>query len=87
MNDRITHPFTIIVPKAAAATKEKKTTAKKAAAGTGGKRVSPYNQFMKTELAKVKLSHPNLNHREAFKMAAGNWKNAPENPSNSKGDE
>jgi YABBY protein len=39
---------------------------------------------MKTELPKVKAANPNLSHREAFKVAAGNWKSAPENPINKK---
>ncbi|KNC97655.1 uncharacterized protein SPPG_09438 [Spizellomyces punctatus DAOM BR117] len=48
---------------------------------TGGKRgASPYNQFMKTELAKVKADNPGIAHKEAFKVAASHWKNAPENP-------
>jgi hypothetical protein len=33
---------------------------------------SPYNQFMKTELGKVKKSNPNLSHKDAFKVAAQN---------------
>ena len=36
------------------------------------KKLTPYNSFMKTELAKVKKAHPNLSHKEAFKAAAGN---------------
>jgi len=41
---------------------------------------SPYNQFMKSELTKVKKANPNLNHKDAFKIAAQNWAKAPENP-------
>ncbi|TPX33672.1 hypothetical protein SeMB42_g07439 [Synchytrium endobioticum] len=82
----VTHPSTVTtinMPKVAKA--EKKSAPKKTPATTGsGKRVSPYNNFMKTELSKVKTSHPNLNHREAFKMAASNWKSSPENPTNKK---
>lgn len=33
---------------------------------------TPYNTFMKSELAKVKKAQPGLNHKEAFKAAAGN---------------
>ncbi|KAI8820963.1 uncharacterized protein EV422DRAFT_528567 [Fimicolochytrium jonesii] len=48
------------------------------AAGKRG--ASPYNLFMKTELAKVKQENPNIAHKEAFKLAASNWKNSPANP-------
>lgn len=44
------------------------------------KKLSAYNVFMKTELAKVKAANPKLDHKEAFKVAAGNWKNSPQNP-------
>ncbi|KAJ2889435.1 hypothetical protein IWW38_004711, partial [Coemansia aciculifera] len=60
----------------------KKTAIKKT--GAGGKKLSAYNVFMKTELAKVKNNSPGMNHKDAFKVAAGNWKNAPENPINAK---
>jgi hypothetical protein len=35
---------------------------------------------MKTELPKVKAENPGMNHKEAFKLAAGNWKDSPDNP-------
>ncbi|KAI8973275.1 hypothetical protein BDF20DRAFT_881486 [Mycotypha africana] len=50
------------------------------------KKVSPYNNFMKTELAKVKEANPGIAHKEAFKLAAQNWSKAPENPKNKKDD-
>ncbi|CAI2166112.1 17731_t:CDS:2 [Funneliformis geosporum] len=56
-------------------------TAKKATA------ISPYNKFMKTELPKVKADNPNISHREAFKVAAQRWKDAPENPKNKEEEE
>ncbi|KAJ2445480.1 hypothetical protein GGF42_005988 [Coemansia sp. RSA 2424] len=59
----------------------KKAAPKKAA---GGKKLSAYNVFMKTELAKVKSDSPGMNHKDAFKKAASNWKTAPENPINAK---
>ena len=46
------------------------------------KKASPYNAFMKTEIAKVKLTTPGIAHKEAFKKAASNWATAPENPKN-----
>ena len=36
------------------------------------KKVSPYNNFMKEEIAKLKKAQPKLAHKEAFKMAAAN---------------
>ncbi|CEG80458.1 hypothetical protein CU097_015883 [Rhizopus azygosporus] len=50
------------------------------------KKMSPYNNFMKTELAKVKKENPDIAHKDAFKKAAENWKNAKENPKNKKDD-
>ncbi|KIM79803.1 hypothetical protein PILCRDRAFT_822979 [Piloderma croceum F 1598] len=49
---------------------------KKTKSGGGGKRLSPYNKFMKTELARLKETEPNMAHMDRFKLAAGNWKNA-----------
>ena len=37
---------------------------------------SAYNNFMKVEIAKVKAADSELNHKDAFKKAAGNWKTA-----------
>ncbi|KAI9315228.1 hypothetical protein BX666DRAFT_1960521 [Dichotomocladium elegans] len=48
------------------------------------KKVSPYNKFMKEELAKVKAAQPGIAHKEAFKKAAQNWASSPENPKNKK---
>ena len=33
---------------------------------------SPYNKFMKDEIARVKKAQPGLDHKEAFKAAAAN---------------
>ena len=44
--------------------------------------LSAYNVFMKAEVAKVKAEHPQLAHREAFKMAAERWQASPMNPQN-----
>mmetsp|Transcript_27538 Transcript_27538/g.80956 ORF Transcript_27538/g.80956 Transcript_27538/m.80956 type:complete len:183 (-) Transcript_27538:576-1124(-) len=43
---------------------------------------SAYNLFMKDEVAKVKAEHPELRHRDAFKMAAERWAESPKNPQN-----
>ncbi|KAJ3113963.1 hypothetical protein HDU96_002701 [Phlyctochytrium bullatum] len=41
---------------------------------------SAYNVFMKTELPRIKQASPGLSHNEAVRVAAANWKMAPENP-------
>ncbi|KAF8978605.1 hypothetical protein BGZ46_006280 [Entomortierella lignicola] len=61
----------------------KEKTTKKSTTG-GAKKLSPYNKFMKSELAKVKAEKPTLGHKEAFKEVASRWKDAPENPKNAK---
>ncbi|KAI9005373.1 hypothetical protein HDU85_001458 [Gaertneriomyces sp. JEL0708] len=66
------------MPKAAA---EKKAPAEKKTTKRGA---SPYNLFMKSELAKVKAEKPDLSHKEAFKEAASRWATAKENPKNQK---
>jgi len=44
--------------------------------------LSAYNVFMKGEVANVKSEHPELPHREAFKLAAERWQSSPMNPQN-----
>lgn len=34
---------------------------------------SDYNIFMQTEMAKIKISHPNLSHKDRFKLAASRY--------------
>lgn len=41
---------------------------------------SPYNAFMKGEIMMIKRENPYIDHKEAFKMAASNWKSSPMNP-------
>ncbi|TPX66252.1 hypothetical protein SpCBS45565_g04580 [Spizellomyces sp. 'palustris'] len=78
---------------------DKVSSPKKAATGSK-RGASPYNLFMKvrqtdpvpaaavlrsaSELAKVKAETPTIGHKEAFKVAASHWKDAPENPKNKK---
>ncbi|KAF9384009.1 hypothetical protein CPB97_006023 [Podila verticillata] len=58
---------------------------KSAKKSTGGaKKLSPYNMFMKKELAVVKKEQPTLDHKAAFKEVASRWKTAAENPKNAK---
>ncbi|KAJ3118126.1 hypothetical protein HK100_000672, partial [Physocladia obscura] len=59
----------------------KRSAVKKTKSGedSAPRKPSPYNLFMKTELPKVKADNPTLAHKEAFKLAASNWKNSPDN--------
>ncbi|KAL4571482.1 hypothetical protein LXL04_018242 [Taraxacum kok-saghyz] len=38
---------------------------------------SAYNQFIKQEIQRIKVSNPNISHREAFSAAAKNWAHFP----------
>jgi YABBY protein len=48
--------------------------------GSGGKKVSPYNRYMKEQLAVLKAEKPDMPHQERFKLVAQRWKTAKENP-------
>jgi hypothetical protein len=39
----------------------------------GTRKSSAYNIFMKEELSKVKISHPEMPHKERFKLAASRY--------------
>lgn len=39
----------------------------------GTRKSSAYNMFMKEELAKIKLSNPEMPHKERFKLAASRY--------------
>ncbi|KAJ3070707.1 hypothetical protein HDU98_006254 [Podochytrium sp. JEL0797] len=71
--------------KRSAAKKEKPEKAEKGEkVEKAPRKPSAYNLFMKTELPKVKIADPTITHKDAFKVAAGNWKTAAENPANKK---
>lgn len=44
--------------------------------------LTPYNNFMSTEIEKIKAGNPNIAHRDAFKMATSNWSSSPLNKKN-----
>ncbi|KAJ3308605.1 Axial regulator YABBY 4 [Blyttiomyces sp. JEL0837] len=50
----------------------------------GTRAPSAYNLFMKNELPRVKAANPTMSHKDAFKVAASNWKSSAENPVNQK---
>ncbi|KAF1798091.1 yabby protein [Mucor lusitanicus] len=58
--------------------------AKDKIAKKGPRKVSAYNSFIKTEIAKVKKDNPDMAHKDVFKKAASNWSHSPENPKSSK---
>lgn len=45
---------------------------------------SAYNTFMNKRLTVIKCEDPTSDHKKAFKMAAHEWKDSPENPFNKK---
>ncbi|KAF4611923.1 hypothetical protein D9613_004186 [Agrocybe pediades] len=64
--------------KSAAADKPAKKTKSTGAKGT--KKLSAFNKFIKSELARLKETEPDMTHQERFSKAAVNWKTAKENP-------
>lgn len=58
----------------------KSETAKPVKAAAGTRKLSAYNKYMKTELAKHKEANPDMDHKTRFKAVAAAWKNSPENP-------
>ena len=68
---------------AAAAAAAPAAPAAAAPPSTGGKRgATPYNLFMKAELARVKAANATIDHKTAFKLAASHWALSAENPKN-----
>jgi len=56
------------------------TTAIVRSVHTKSRKPSPYNNYMANEIARIKRANPGLDHKDAFKEAAANWKRALENP-------
>ncbi|KAI9189934.1 hypothetical protein H9P43_001367 [Blastocladiella emersonii ATCC 22665] len=44
------------------------------------RKLSPYNVYMSKELRRVKVESPSMNHKDAFRTAAYNWRFSPLNP-------
>lgn len=42
--------------------------------------LSPYNQYMKANVGRLKRENPGMGHKNAFRAAAAAWGKAPENP-------
>jgi len=59
---------------------EHSTSAARASAPHDKRAATPYNLFMKEEVARIKKADPSLPHKEAFKQAAANWGAAKRKP-------
>ncbi|GFZ45098.1 hypothetical protein JCM24511_02824 [Saitozyma sp. JCM 24511] len=61
---------------------------KKVAGKKAGGKSSPYNEYMKVQLAKLKAEQEKtgkkVEHKENFKKVASMWATAAENPKNKK---
>ncbi|KAG2076765.1 hypothetical protein BDR04DRAFT_623021 [Suillus decipiens] len=53
---------------------------KRPSSGAGRKKLSAFNKFMQTEMARLKAEEPDMSHQDRFKLATANWKTAKENP-------
>ncbi|KAJ3830325.1 hypothetical protein F5880DRAFT_1468729, partial [Lentinula raphanica] len=48
--------------------------------GGGRKKLTAFNKFMQTEMARLKEEEPDITHQERFKVATANWKHSSQNP-------
>ncbi|TFY82859.1 hypothetical protein EWM64_g1161 [Hericium alpestre] len=69
-----------MAPKKAAGEKPERKA--KSSGGGGRKKLTAYNKFMQTEMARLKVDQPEILHQDRFKLATSNWKTAKENPKN-----
>ncbi|TFK56774.1 hypothetical protein OE88DRAFT_1730227 [Heliocybe sulcata] len=46
---------------------------KKKSSGGSKKKLSAFNKFMQTEMARLKEEEPDMPHQERFKTATSNW--------------
>ncbi|KAF8273033.1 hypothetical protein EI94DRAFT_1717249 [Lactarius quietus] len=61
-------------------TAEKPERKTRSSGGGGRKKLSAYNKFMQTEMARLKEHEPEMLHQDRFKLATSNWKTSKENP-------
>ncbi|KAJ4485668.1 hypothetical protein J3R30DRAFT_3697036 [Lentinula aciculospora] len=59
---------------------EKPTRKTKSRGGGGRKKLTAFNKFMQTEMARLKEDEPDITHQERFKVATANWKHSSQNP-------
>ncbi|KIY46296.1 hypothetical protein FISHEDRAFT_75732 [Fistulina hepatica ATCC 64428] len=62
--------------KAPAVGEKPKKTKSSSGSNAGKKKLSAFNKFMKSELARLKEERPDITHQERFKLATSNWKTA-----------
>jgi len=70
-----------MAPRTATKAAAEKPAKKAKSGGSGGKKkLTAFNKFMQTEMARLKEDEPDISHQERFKLATANWKTAKENP-------
>ncbi|KAH9849267.1 hypothetical protein C2E23DRAFT_840563 [Lenzites betulinus] len=58
----------------AADAKKATTKGRRKAGGAGGrKKLTDFNKFMQTEVARLKQENPDMPHKERFKLVIDNW--------------
>ncbi|VDC08005.1 unnamed protein product [Peniophora sp. CBMAI 1063] len=67
-----------MAPKKATTEGAEKSARKTKSPGGPKKKLSPFNKYMKKELARLKEDKPDLTHKERFTLATQNWKTAKE---------
>ncbi|KAI0720111.1 hypothetical protein C8T65DRAFT_634855 [Cerioporus squamosus] len=56
------------------ATKKAKAPAKRKTSNAGGrKKLTEFNKFMQTEVARLKQENPDMPHKDRFKLVIDNW--------------
>ncbi|EMD42297.1 hypothetical protein CERSUDRAFT_79885 [Gelatoporia subvermispora B] len=57
-----------------AAANKKSTASKRRKSSSGGrKKLTDFNKFMQTEVARLKEQDPDMPHKERFKLVIDNW--------------
>ncbi|KAF8167418.1 hypothetical protein B0H34DRAFT_681796 [Crassisporium funariophilum] len=71
-----------MAPRSATKAAAEKPAKKTKSTGGGGakKKLTAFNKFMQTEMARLKEEEPDMQHKDRFKLATSNWKTAVENP-------
>ncbi|KAN0124893.1 antagonist of mitotic exit network protein 1 [Russula decolorans] len=67
------------MPKEKKAASEKPERKTRSSGGGGRKKLTAYNKFMQTEMARLKEDEPDMSHQARFKQATTNWKTSREN--------
>jgi len=62
-----------MVPPAAENNKKTATAKKRKGSAGGRKKLTEFNKFMQTEVARLKEQDPNMPHKERFKLVIENW--------------